>query len=112
MEPERSAPSSPCLDVQPLPAELHETNTEFGEESIIYSDIRFHCSSSIQKRKITRIFKTKVSPWCIATVVFACLYLIVLVQAAIMTAKVQCLEGILKAQGISDQNETGYCRVI
>lgn len=32
---------------------------EFGEESIIYSDVRFHCSSSIQKRKITRNFKTK-----------------------------------------------------
>ncbi|KAM8777508.1 uncharacterized protein V5649_014887 [Rhynchonycteris naso] len=106
MEPKMPALSSSHLDLHPLPEELHELNKEFSEENITYSEVRTQCSSDIQKKKRTRILKIKESPWCIAAVVFALLYLIFLAVAAFMIAKVQCLEDILKAQESSKQSDT------
>ncbi|KAM5335373.1 uncharacterized protein AAES06_008899 isoform 2-T2 [Glossophaga mutica] len=89
MEPPRTpALSSPSLDLHPLPEEPLEINTEFCEESVTYSELRIHHSSNIQNENITRSLKIKEFPWTLAAVVFACLYLIVLVIAAIMIAKV------------------------
>ncbi|XP_074182118.1 uncharacterized protein LOC141570139 [Rhinolophus sinicus] len=106
MEPETLTLSSPCTDLHPLPMDFDETNTELCEESVTYSELTVRCSSNIQKKKRTRILTTKVSPWCLAAVVFAFLYFIVLIIAAVMTAKVHCLEKILK------KNETGHCKII
>ncbi|XP_063496868.1 uncharacterized protein [Symphalangus syndactylus] len=61
MEPETSAPSRLSHDLHPSPAAFHEINTEFSEESIIYSDLKVHCSSNIQNGKITKTLKTKVN---------------------------------------------------
>ncbi|XP_070125963.1 uncharacterized protein [Equus caballus] len=108
MEPETPTLSSPCLDLHSSPVELHE-NTEFCEEGITYTAVKVQNSSNTQKRKITRISKSKGSPWCVAAVVFALLYLIFLALAAIMTAKVHCLEETLKELNISDT--TTYCKL-
>ncbi|XP_064233720.1 uncharacterized protein LOC135275430 isoform X2 [Aotus nancymaae] len=107
MEPETLALSSLSHDLRPSPA-LHEINTEFSEESIIYSDLKVHRSSNVQKGKITKTLKTKVSPWCIAAVIFAFLYLIALVIVAAMVAKVHCLQEILSKANI----ETEHCKII
>ncbi|XP_066109257.1 uncharacterized protein [Saccopteryx bilineata] len=106
MEPKTPALSSSHLYLHPLPEELHELNTEFSEESITYSEVRIQCSSDIQKKRITRILKIKESPWCLAAVIFALLYLIFLAVAAFMIAKVQYLEETLKVQESSKQNDT------
>ncbi|XP_054382784.1 uncharacterized protein LOC129049053 isoform X2 [Pongo abelii] len=108
MEPETSALSRLSPDLHPSPAAFHEINTEFSEESIIYSDLKVHCSSNIQNGKITKTLKTKVSPWCIAAVIFAFLYLIALVIVAAMVAKIHCLEEILNTATI----ETAHCNII
>ncbi|XP_070351211.1 uncharacterized protein [Equus asinus] len=101
MEPETPTLSSPCLDLHSSPVELHE-NTEFCEEGITYTAVKVQNSSNTQKRKITRISKSKGSPWCIAAVVFALLYLIFLALAAIMTAK----DITRKSTGKKNQNKT------
>ncbi|XP_071076907.1 uncharacterized protein [Desmodus rotundus] len=117
MEPPKTpALSSSGPELYPLTEESHEINTEFCEKSVTYSQLRIHCSSNIQKKNVTRNLKIKAprfslrtaSPWALATVVFACLYLIVLVVAAIMIAKVQYLERMLKAQESNLQNETAH----
>ncbi|KAM9684654.1 uncharacterized protein ACBT57_001338 [Dama dama] len=111
MEPKTPALSSPGPGHQHLPEELHELNTEFCDENVTYTEVKVRDSSNIQKRKRTRIWKTKESPWCIATVTFALLYLIALALAAFMIAKVKCLEDILNTQ----ENNTvvaGYCNTI
>ncbi|KAM5252200.1 uncharacterized protein RBU33_024545 isoform 1-T1 [Hipposideros larvatus] len=114
MEPETLALSSPCIDHHCLPVDFHEINTELCEDSVSYAELKVHCPSNTQKKKITRILKTKVSSWCLAAVVFAFLYLIVLILAAVMAAKIQCLEEILNAWEINKQNETvhEYCKII
>ncbi|XP_072876560.1 uncharacterized protein [Chlorocebus sabaeus] len=108
MEPETSALSRLPDDLHPSPAAIHEINTEFSEESTIYSDLKVHCSSNIQSGKITKTSKTKVSPWCIAAVIFAFLYIITLVIVAAMVAKIHCLEEILQKATI----ETAHCNII
>ncbi|KAM9671323.1 uncharacterized protein ACIGJ3_007231 [Trichechus inunguis] len=95
MEVEKSTLSSHYPDLHHLPGEFHEINTEFCEEGIVYTDFRVGCSSNIQERKQTRTWKIKVSPWCLAAVVFAFLYLIALVIAAFMIAKVRQQQEIL-----------------
>ncbi|XP_026311568.1 uncharacterized protein LOC111528483 isoform X2 [Piliocolobus tephrosceles] len=60
MEPETSALSRLSDDLHPSPAAIHEINTEFSEESIIYSDLKVRCSSNTQNGKITKTSKTKV----------------------------------------------------
>ncbi|XP_072655161.1 uncharacterized protein [Canis lupus baileyi] len=112
MEPDTSAMSSPCLDLHPSPVEVNEINTEFCDENITYSEVKFHSSSNIKKRKTTRILKTNESPWCPVAVIFAFFYFIFLVIAAIMTAKVRCLEGVLMTKETIKLNGTTYCKVI
>ncbi|CAN0290808.1 unnamed protein product [Rangifer tarandus platyrhynchus] len=111
MEPKAPALFSPGPG-QRLPEELRELNTEFCGESVTYTEVKVRDSSNIQKRKLTRIWKTKESPWCIATVTFALLYLIALALAAFMTAKVNCLEDILNTQQNNTSVVTGYCNTI
>ncbi|XP_071076908.1 uncharacterized protein [Desmodus rotundus] len=85
MEPPKTpALSSSGPELYPLTEESHEINTA------------------------PRFSLRTASPWALATVVFACLYLIVLVVAAIMIAKVQYLERMLKAQESNLQNETAH----
>ncbi|XP_077809686.1 uncharacterized protein LOC144332781 isoform X1 [Macaca mulatta] len=108
MEPETSAVSRLSDDLHPSPAAIHELNTEFSEESTVYSDLKVHCSSNTQNGKITKTSKTKVSPWCIAAVIFAFLYIITLVIVAAMVAKIHCLEEILQKAAI----ETAHCNII
>ncbi|XP_070928344.1 uncharacterized protein [Macaca nemestrina] len=81
---------------------------KFSEESTIYSDLKVHCSSNTQNGKITKTSKTKVSPWCIAAVIFAFLYIITLVIVAAMVAKIHCLEESLQKAAI----ETAHCNII
>ncbi|XP_075863781.1 uncharacterized protein LOC142873415 [Microcebus murinus] len=108
MESEESALFSSCQDLHPLPMAFHEINTEFSENEVTYSNIKVHHTKNRQKREVTRTLKRKVSSWCIAAVIFAFLYLITLVIAAVMIAKVRCLEGILNETTI----ETSYCNVM
>ncbi|XP_055426211.1 uncharacterized protein LOC129644775 [Bubalus kerabau] len=112
MEPKTPALSGPCPGHQRLPEELHELNTEFCDESVTYSEVKVRDSSNIQKRKLTRIWKAKESPWCIATVIFALLYLIALALAAFMIAKVNCLEEILNTQQNNKSIVPGRCNTI
>ncbi|XP_059743055.1 uncharacterized protein [Bos indicus] len=112
MEPKTAALSSPCPGHQRLPEELNELNTEFCDESVTYSELKLRDSSNIQKRKLTRIWKAKESPWCIATVIFALLYLIALALAAFMIAKVNCLEEILNTYENNTSNVPGRCNTI
>lgn len=87
---------------------FRETNTEFSEDGVIYSDLKVNCTSDTQKKGVTSTSKINVSSWCMAAVMFAFLYLITLVIAAIMIAKVHCLEGFLN----KTTNETSYCNVM
>ncbi|XP_073734086.1 uncharacterized protein [Callorhinus ursinus] len=112
MEPNTSALSRPCLDLHASPVEFHEINTEFCDESITYSEVRAHGSSSIEKRKTTSKLKMNESPWCPVAILFTFLYLIFLGLAAIMTAKVHCLEGVLMTHETAKQNDTTYCKII
>ncbi|KAM7114346.1 uncharacterized protein WM277_020189 isoform 1-T2 [Molossus nigricans] len=109
MEPKTLPSSDP--DLHPLSVEFCDINTDLCEEGIIYAELKMDDSSNIQKNKISRNFKIKESPWCLAAFAFAFLYLIVLVVAAIMIAKVNYLEGILQKQE-SEQNETAHCKTL
>lgn len=111
MEPDTSAPSSPYPDLHPSPVEVHEINTEFCDENVMYSEVKVHSSSNI-KRKTTKNLKINESPWCLAAIIFACLYLIFLGLAAVMIAKVHCLEGILMTEETLKQNVSTYCKII
>ncbi|XP_073734087.1 uncharacterized protein [Callorhinus ursinus] len=84
MEPNTSALSRPCLDLHASPVEFHEINTEFCDESITYSEVRAHGSSSIEKRKTTSKLKMNV----------------------------HCLEGVLMTHETAKQNDTTYCKII
>ncbi|XP_064334868.1 uncharacterized protein LOC135319282 [Camelus dromedarius] len=112
MEPDKAAASSLCTDGHSLPEELHEINTEFCDESITYSEVRVHGSSNIQEKKKKKKKKKNESLWCLAAVAFALLYLIALVVAAMMTAKVFCLEEILNTEESKHQNITAHCKII
>ncbi|XP_074213447.1 uncharacterized protein LOC141575893 isoform X1 [Camelus bactrianus] len=119
MEPDKAAASSLCTDGHSLPEELHEINTEFCDESITYSEVRVHGSSNIQEKKKKKKKKKNAcvslwaeSLWCLAAVAFALLYLIALVVAAMMTAKVFCLEEILNTEESKHQNITAHCKII
>lgn len=124
MEQETPAPSSPFIDHHSLPEELCEMNTEFCEKDVTYSQVKIYDSSNIQETKKNRILKRRDhqsepllspwagSPWCIAAVIFALLYLIALIIASIMIAKVSCLEGILNTNETSLQRGVSYCEII
>lgn len=112
MEQETPAPSSPFIDHHSLPEELCEMNTEFCEKDVTYSQVKIYDSSNIQETKKNRILKRRGSPWCIAAVIFALLYLIALIIASIMIAKVSCLEGILNTNETSLQRGVSYCEII
>ncbi|XP_049740782.1 uncharacterized protein LOC126076248 [Elephas maximus indicus] len=74
---------------------MFRSAVQLCEERVTYSEVRFPFSSNIQKRKQTKTLKKKESQWCLAAVVFAVLYLIALVIAAVMIAKVRQQQEIL-----------------
>ncbi|XP_054974425.1 uncharacterized protein LOC129399157 [Sorex araneus] len=111
MEPETSALSRPSLDLCHSQEDVREISPEFPEENVTYVELKVKGFSDTQKKRGHRILKLEASPWCLAAVSFAFLYLIVLIAAAAMTAKVRCLEEILKNK-MNDQNGAEYCKII